>query len=112
MTQEQKRIAIVEACDPWTTSNHEGSKYRSWTDYVERVCGAIDEVPDYFNDLNAMHEAEKVILKNADAGYAYDYELNIEVGTFEDGVVNYMKLWHATAAQRAEAFGRTLGLWT
>lgn len=104
MTQEQKRIAIVEACDPWTTSNHEGSKYRSWTDYVERVCGAIDEVPDYFNDLNAMHEAEKML--TGEQTLAYITELIAAAAKHDTAV------YFATAAQRAEAFGRTLGLWT
>lgn len=109
MTQEQKRIAIAEACDPWTTSNHEGSKYRSWTDYVERVYGAIHEVPDYFNDLNAMHEAEKML---TDAQYKEYCALLDEAG-YDDRGIGYPN-WSrsATAAQRAEAFGRTLGLWT
>lgn len=113
MTQEQKRIKIAEACG-LGLKQEEGQRYKSITDMLERSYTTLEdlEIPDYFNDLNAMHEAEKVILKNADTGYAYDCELNIEVGAFEDGVVNYMKLWHATATQRAEAFGRTLGLWT
>ena len=65
--------------------------------------------PAYSTDLNAMHEAEKVILQNADTGYDYDCNMNVVCETWEDGVMNYMKLWHATAAQRAEAFLRTIG---
>ena len=107
MTQEQKRIKIAEVCNPWNSTNREGSKYTSWADYVNRVCGAIDELPDYFNDLNAMHEAEKVLTNGQMGAYAYvllettDFRKKPCVWTF-----------HATAAQRAEAFGRTLGLWT
>lgn len=67
--------------------------------------------PIYTHDLNAMHEAEKVILQNADTGYDYDCNMNAVCETWEDGVMNYMKLWHATAHQRAEAFLRTIGKW-
>ena len=109
MTQEQKRILIAEACGYEERGGGPEGIYYTHDDRDGEFL--VDNLPDYFNDLNAMHEAEKMILKNADTGYVYDCELNIEVGAFEDGVVNYMKLWHATAAQRAEAFGRTLELW-
>ena len=56
--------------------------------------------PDYCNDLNAMHEAEKVF----DCPELYEGNL-IKVC----GGVQYM--WHATARQRAEAFLRALGKW-
>jgi hypothetical protein len=52
--------------------------------------------PDYVHDLNAMHEAEKVL----DETQAEDYEeLLGEYG------------FHSTARQRAEAFLMTLGKW-
>lgn len=106
MTQGEKRIKIAEKCEPWDVSNREGSKYKSWADYVERVCGAIHEIPDYFNDLNAMHEAEKVLTNGQMEAYAY---VLLETTGFREksGVWTF----HATAAQRAEAFGRALGLW-
>jgi hypothetical protein len=59
--------------------------------------------PDYLNDLNAMHEAEK--------------RLRNQFNTVEEAY--WRNLAHvqphpiyATAAQRAEAFLRTLNLWT
>ena len=70
------------------------------------IAEAIDADPhwkcakDYCNDLNAMHEAEKVF----DCPELYEGNL-INVC----GGVQYM--WHATARQRAEAFLRTLGKW-
>ena len=67
--------------------------------------------PNYCGDLNAMHEAEKTLLADADTGYQYDMELNGVCECWEDGVMNYMKLWHSTARQRAEAFLRTVGKW-
>lgn len=54
---------------------------------------------DYCSDLNAMHEAEKVLTKeHCDS---YEHRLGMTVN----------RPWHATARQRAEAFLRTLGKW-
>jgi len=62
-----------------------------------RVC------PDFTGDLNAMHEAEKVIIERGDEAMSdYDQEL---------GIVTDSWSWNATAAQRASAFLETLGLW-
>lgn len=85
MTQEQKNEKIAETC---------GYKigYRDpevW-----------HPLPNYFEDLNAMHEAEKTI-KVTDKWRVYKYTLNLM--PIDD--------IHATAAQRAEAFGKTLNLW-
>jgi hypothetical protein len=56
--------------------------------------------PDYLNDLNAMHEAEKVL--NNVQRERYRTEL---VYSHAGGDV------FATSAQRAEAFLRTIGKW-
>jgi len=86
-----------------------------WEDH-QVLCGLNPRgntraVPNYCRDLNAMHEAEKVLLADADTGYEYDMELNGVCECWEDGIMNYMKLWHSTARQRAEAFLRTVGKW-
>jgi hypothetical protein len=71
------------------------------------------EPPDYLNDLNAMHEAEKVLsvmYDGTDDGcecYQYIRILHEVCG----GVPNCFSHHCATAAQRAEAFLRTLNLW-
>lgn len=62
-----------------------------------------DELPNYCRDLNACHEAEGKILEDADTGYAYDCELNVVCKVFEDGILTFKNMWHATARQRAEA---------
>lgn len=109
MNKEEQRIAIAEAC--------------GWTEIgvIDYLCGIhpqmlnakaydgssltppIWEVPDYLNDLNAMHEAEKILQ---------------HYGVFVDKLAEIMgqprqsiMLVNATAAQRAEAFLRTLNLW-
>lgn len=69
---------------------------------IAKVCGLpVKDVPNYTEDLNAMHEAEKTL----DEPDSYEEQL-IEVC----GGRSYM--WHASAKQRAEAFLRSLGQWT
>ena len=60
-------------------------------------------IPDYCNDLNAMHEAEKILFttNNWDA-CAYEYVLQKETTSWA---------WHSTAKQRAEAFLKTICKW-
>lgn len=95
MTPEQQRIAIAAACgivskDQW------GPLYR--TQY-----GVVRDCPDYPNDLNAMHEAEKMFRAAIYCRYISELcDLAIK-----DNNCMYM----ATAAQRAEAFLRTTGKW-
>ena len=103
MTPEQQRIAIAEACG-WTdfsSAPHEGA-----IQYGRRPFSCSDswELPDYLNDLNAMHEAEKTLDYNQMNRYQ-----NIELSRF----VHTETTWicSATAAQRAKAFLRTLDLW-
>jgi hypothetical protein len=61
-------------------------------------------VPDYLNDLNAMHGAEKVLTEKQQQVFLY--QLNGEIVQTKN-----WKLVHTSAAQRAEAFLRTLNLW-
>lgn len=114
MTQEQKRIAIAEACgwEPVTKqeviewagaaalSRMYPNECQWWKDAHRYSFVCLDNLPDYWRDLNAMHEAEKT-LEDPDL---YERHLSSECEGSE-------YLFHATAAQRAEAFGRTLGLW-
>lgn len=96
MTPEAQRIAIAEACG----HGDYGTRMNGWRD--EEIAG----LPDYLNDLNAMHEAEKALLKIDDfCGYweTYSNVLTAKMGC--------MDIFHATAAQRAEAFLRTIGKW-
>ena len=94
MTPDKQRIAIAEACgivseDKW------GSLYKT-------PRGILRDCPDYLNDLNAMHEAEKVLTLPERRKYRKTL-----LGHCEPASIAI----HATAAQRAEAFLRTLGKW-
>jgi hypothetical protein len=99
MNPEQQRIKIAEACG-WLSVSYSST----WRDVIgvtddNDTCFDYEIVPDYPNDLNAMHEAEKVLT----------YE------QFDDYYIELAKRmvrpFQATAAQRAEAFLRTLNLW-
>ena len=91
MTQEEQRVAIAEACG-------------EDSDSIVR-----ELIPDYLNDLNAMHEALKTL--NADQMISMDYHLDVVVGNGKQGLNCEYFLWSATADQFAKAFLRTIGKW-
>jgi hypothetical protein len=65
-------------------------------------------LPDYLNDLNAMHEAEKVLSRGE------GYHQKGGFGLYKTALAEVCDEQHpidATAAQRAEAFLRTIGKW-
>ena len=69
--------------------------------------GDAVSIPDYFNDINAMHEAESIL---DDLQQCQFCDALFRLMNSPDGVSEFMKV-HATASQRAEAFGITLNLW-
>jgi hypothetical protein len=120
MTPEEQRVAIAEACG-WTATVDDDQFWRA-----TRADGSMTSdlwcsmssvwnvgIPDYLNDLNAMHDAEKVlgILERG----TYQNILGLACGGIreDDGghFVSHRESIHATAAQRAEAFLRTIGKW-
>lgn len=98
---EEQRIAIAEACG-WTEVKSGWSGQQIFG-YQRKTDGYVTRVPDYLNDLNAMHEVEKILTP----GPWHTYEYKLGMICKRDG----MSFVHATASQRAEAFLRTLGLW-
>ncbi len=97
MTDEQINVAIAEAC--------------GWTDFLVHsefglmgvepdTHGLRTAVPWYVCDLNAMHEAEKIMYKHHWMWNAYYYALGAGVFSL-----------HATARKKAEAFLKALGKW-
>lgn len=104
MTNDQINAAIAEACGfiGWEEfqPNKNGPKFRFW-DYPKNWTGPSCEpwVPKFCIDLNAMHEAEKVLTQEQITDY----------------VIEVMQFSHepmlSTARQRAEALLKTLGKW-
>ena len=104
MTPEQQRIAIAEACGltnvaPMIVKNvkHEGD------DITVGIWSDDGWVPQYLNDLNAMHEAEKTLTDKAHE----EFRLNLYDLIRDDSRL----IVSSTASQRAEAFLRTIGKW-
>ena len=65
-------------------------------------------IPDYLNDLNAMHEAENATFKTGDEWgryFAWLEEVCYMLTNAPNDPIN------STAAQRAEAFLKTIGKW-
>lgn len=107
MTPEEQRIAIAKACGWRRALTHRGIFF-----YCEGQEEYFPNVPDYLNDLNAMHEAEKVLNEKQQVWYLQRLtQVRYRAGV--RGMIGCMidKIAFATAAQRAEAFLRTLNLW-
>jgi hypothetical protein len=113
MTPEQQRIAIAEACG-WTNVaprivknvKHEGD------DITVGIWSDDGWIPDYLNDLNAMHTAEKTLTQDQMIDYSQHVGKSVtsHLPASRAAWVDF-GLIHATAAQRAEAFLRTIGKW-
>ena len=101
MKKELQRIKIAEACG-WTTK-HKGL----WVEQLQTYAA----LPDYLNDLNAMHEAEKVLTEKQQRDYCFRLLLELVDGSVTNDLNDHFIFIRATAAQRAEAFLKTLNLW-
>jgi hypothetical protein len=110
MTAQQINQAIAEACG-WTdvhfslAATDEFPTERRVVGIPPRHC-THDVAPKYCFDLNAMHEAEKMLFPY----YAtvYSNKLAKVTGAEMSDDTDY---FCATARQRAEAFLRALGKW-
>jgi len=114
MNAEKQRIAIAEACG-WTAHNHPdniqrfeswASKSRWWVD-PSGMEQFAHNIPDYLNDLNAMHEVERTLTPKQ--WIVYVVNLNNGFTTFDIEDVGGRVF--TPAHQRAEAFLRTVSKW-
>jgi hypothetical protein len=101
MTNEQINIAIAEACGWQFVTYKETFAKPPNGDWQYK-----DKIPDYCNDLNAMHEAW-LSLSDKDK-FVCDKELMRVLVASKDG-----PYWmtNSTAKQRAEAFLKAIGKW-
>jgi hypothetical protein len=134
MNKEKQRIAIAKACGVlpkrmwrvWYDSEkqHGSICIKTKQEAVDRASQEKDaairlgyavsisepeeydeweDVPNYIGDLNSMAEAEMILFDRIDWSVCnYDRYLGVATSSWK---------WNATAAQRAEAFLKTLGLW-
>lgn len=110
MTPTEQRIAIAEACG-WEYHEFGDSMIPGWRHKNDTLGNWVEQdgLPDYLNDLNAMHEAEKHLAPGQ--AYTYQDKLRFVASRELQGEAQLFFLLHATAAQRAEAFLRTIGKW-
>ena len=111
MNTEKQRIAIAEACG-WTGVASTTSPHIIWGTAPDMPAARM--VPAYTSDLNAMHLAEKVLTPRQMPFYAL-YLCGPSGMTPSSHWDNRMHeafyIATATAAQRAEAFLKTIGKW-
>jgi hypothetical protein len=107
MTPEAQRIAIAEIAYPKLefegqfAGEPKDPQRAAW--FWEGSGNIGNILPDYLNDLNAMHEAEKVLTPEQRRKYV-GIIFNLPDSECESNTF-------AAASQRAKAFLRTLGLW-
>ncbi len=109
MKPEQQRIAIAEACGYVKTETWRWNQAKTEREYYwknpDRSRQDVSYLPNYLNDLNAMHEAEMTL---TDKQHCIFYTRLIT----QFHHPREHRFCSATATQRAEAFLRTLNLWT
>lgn len=100
LTQDAKIVLIAERCGWQRSPPKVYWPTPFWIDPKSKVLRVFSELPNYFSDLNAMHEADKVLTEGQMT--TMSQYLHRRLGM----------LWgFSDASQRSEAFGLTLGLW-
>ena len=115
MNHDKQRIAIAEACG-WKVKRRDITGYNVWepdAEFPAQLTNNIEnKLPNYLADLNAMHEAEATM--NLTDKYQYGKAICKIMNIDTDGGLDVVDIYyaiHASAAQRAEAFLRTIGKW-
>lgn len=117
MTDEQMNVAIAEHCG-WRRPSHKDCKKAkknmvigdSWWLNPNGDLEHPRHIPNYCGDLNAMHEAEKMLNK----GQHWYYINELTVLTEAEWTACLDEVFvvaAATARQRAEAFLKTVNKW-
>lgn len=108
MKPEDINRAIAEHLG-WRCQRHVSDENKAWATMCWIRPGneewQQEQIPNYAEDLNAMHEAEKTLT---------DEDFEQHYGPFLGAAAHARSrraLICATAAQRAEAFVRTIGKW-
>lgn len=93
MTPEQQRIAIAKSVGIYL---HDGDHAPS--DYI-----FVSDLPDYLNDLNAMHDAEMALSDSE--------SIKFRCIATQMGLDWNYDPFMSSAKQRAKAYLRTIGKW-
>lgn len=105
MTNTQINEAIAKACG-WKPDE---SGRGEWRLKDNKTKWEYDYIPNYIEDLNAMHEAEKILNPEQKIAYYHDV-LNEVTGRFTRQSSDFDFLC-ASSKQRSISLCCTLGLW-
>lgn len=105
LTREEKRGLIAQTCG-WIKHPDGLSFCHPVFGYNQDDLGAP---PDYFNSIDACHEMEKAIPTIKLEEFYRRLVMLTRTITAKSSLE--MCAWYATAEQRCEAFGQTMGLW-
>ena len=110
MSPLKQNVTIAKACGwefiaDYSHGKDQPPEYTTVTPEGKHLCGYY---PDYFNDLNEIHEAVKSLPQNLKPRY-FAYLCAIVSGAIS--LHGYAEATEATAAQRCEAFLKTIGKW-
>ena len=120
MTPQQQQIAVAKAIGYRQCEVAIAQGFRPEESWRKGDQEGISSLPDYLNDLNAMHEAEKYAIRHNESlrrQFAFNlFEIvlpNARSFGFDEVLAERGMIFaHATAEQRAEAFLKSLNLWT
>ena len=112
MNQNQMRIAIAEACG-WKIEPcpQPGLRYITTPTGDTGFTDLHRGIPDYLNNLNAMHEAVETLDEKQFAVFCWALANMLEAFDWDRSSEDLRKVMEATALQRAEAFLRTIEKW-
>ncbi len=118
MNSDKQRAAIAEYCGWKDVRGHMGIPPENgmlfpYPEHHEEDwrLKPFRGIPDYLNDLNAMHEAEKMFSNPQWQEYGYQLEHSMLGMPASLTLHDLATVAHATAAQRAEAFLKTIKKW-
>ncbi len=80
-----------------------------WVGYPPsgQIIGQYEYLPDYLNDLNVVHEIEKLL----DASQWLDYSIYLGGCVEDPGVEDWKRICHATAAEKCEILLKVFNKW-
>ena len=110
LSDEELQIKVAELCG-WTSIHPAHDSLFGTRHWPDGQSAEGDEVPNYPQDLNAMHEAEKTLPTDRIKKYVYQVSKVASNGNPNAHLFHVqgaVALTTATARQRAEAFVMTM----
>ena len=107
MSEEEINIAIAEYCG-WQILEPEVHPTITYHWAIEPD-GSKSILPDYCNDLNAIHEAENTLKDPIQQSFYAEYLGDFN--SFEKGEYPTFRFVNSTAKERAVAFLKVIGKW-